>query len=110
MSTLKFAKTSVPAHGLVLANLWFVTLLLAVCILTTPFSPAAEFWPTTKFKIHVGSPYKGDMTDVGQNVHLYEREDFVGISNESRQAFEAALSKQQSGTRKKASLRPGLSH
>ena len=91
MSTPKFAQTSAPAFGLVRANFLFITTLLAVFVLASPSAYAAENWPTTRFKIHVGSPYIGDMTDVGQNVHLYEREDFVGISNASRKAFETAL-------------------
>jgi hypothetical protein len=55
------------------------------------FAYAAEQWLTTRFKVHVGNPYLGDMTDIGENVHYYEREDFFGISDASRKAFETAL-------------------
>ena len=54
---------------------------------------AADSWPTTRFKVHVGSPYVGNLAKIGgeNNIHLYEQENFFGIEEHSIHLIEAAL-------------------
>lgn len=92
METVKFAGRLVACQPAatrprsVPAALIFVVFL---CLGTSVH--ATETWPTTRFKVHVGSPYVGDMTDIGSNIHLYEQENIFGIEEHSIHLFEAAL-------------------
>ncbi len=56
-----------------------------------PAAQGAEEWPTLRFKAFVGNPYVGDMSNVGQNVLLWENENFLGIEQHSIQQIERAF-------------------
>ena len=77
-------KTLVP-------RLWAMVFVLLGCAVAVPNAQSSDTWVTTRFKVHVGNPYVGDMSNVGDNVLLYEQENFFGIDDHSRAQFEQAL-------------------
>lgn len=69
-------------------------ILLGLVLLSfASLASAAETWPTTRFKVHVGSPYIAELSKIGgkQNILLVEQENFFGIEEHSILLIEAAL-------------------
>lgn len=93
MATLKLSVRSLLCHAAASRPRFvrFALIVIAFLLLGTTARAADTTWPTTRFKVHVGSPYVGDMTNIGSNIHLYEQENFFGIEEHSIHLFEAAL-------------------
>jgi len=92
-----------------LLSQWLAVALISILFLAAGNNArAAEPWPTTKFKIHVGNAYVGDMTGVGDAIFLYEQENFFGIEDHSRLEFERALHEAAEWYQKKGFPPPAL--